>query len=575
MRRVEYFRRTITFCIMIALTACSFSSAPPPTPTVLIPPTQTAIPTSSPTPYPAPEHRIGTRVENGVGEFYDRVTNEKFIPRGMNYVRLGAQTNPYGESTTFHAVFDPDKYDPQRIGTALQSMHADGFNVVRVFLSQNTIGTAHGGLSQVYMKNVTDFLMQAKQNQIYVMFTEDWLPAGKYDSIIGRDCCTNFNLMNLNYLSPAGLAANIEFFKDFVQSLFDLRAPTDAIFSYELRNEMFYETNQPPLSLTQGKITAANGEVYDMTSSQDKEKMVNENLVYWIDTVRAAILEKDPTALVSVGFFQPQTPNPSRVGDARLAVTEPAIWKSQADFIDLHAYPGYELSLPQYVENFGVKDMQQKPILMGEFGAEVSRFVSTDLATQRLISWQVESCRYGFDGWLFWTWDATEQPDFFNALLDHGRIEKALAPLTRPDACSAGTSNTSPTNLALNASVVASHALVNQLAQNAIDGAPETLWSSGADPKQWIEIDLGKPYTVTSIRLIVAQSPDGNTIHQLWVRGAKGVLQLIHEFDGNTADNQVLEFIPEFPMANVQVIRVVTTQGPSWVAWKEIEVFGK
>ncbi len=454
-------------------------------------------------------------------------------------------------------------------------MHADGYNVVRVFLSQNTIGTKEDGLSKEYMKNIADFLTQAKQNQIYVMFTQDWLPAGKYDSIIGRDCCTNFNLMNLNYLSPGGLDANIAFFQDFVQSLFDLRAPTDAIFSYELRNEMFYETDQPPLSLTQGKITAANGKTYDMASAKDKEQMVNENLVYWIDAVRAAILEKDPSALVSVGFFQPQTPNPSRIGDTRLAVTEPAIWQSQADFIDLHTYPGFELNLKQYVENFGIKDMQQKPILMGEFGAEVSRFMSSDVAIQRLINWQVESCQYGFDGWLFWTWDDNEEPDFFNALMDNAKIEKALAPLTRPDACSSNTSSTSSTNLALNATAYASHALPDQLATNAIDGAPETQWGSGHSPTQWIEIDLGKPSVIASILLTVAQYPEGNTTHQIWVRSAKGALSLIHEFKGNTVDNQVLEFIPDFPIANVQMIRIVTTQSPSWVSWKEIEVLGK
>jgi hypothetical protein len=291
--------------------------------------------------------------------------------------------------------------------------------------------------------------------------------------------------------------------------------------------------------------------------------------------VRAAILQKDPTALVSVGFFHPQEPNPARIGDPRLAVTEAAIWQSQADFIDLHAYAGGELSLRQYVENFGLNDMQQKPVIMGEFGGEVSRFVSADLAAQRLMNWQVESCRYGFDGWLFWTWDANEQPDFFNALMDGGRIEKVLAPLTRPDACSAATGGNSSTNLALNGSVVASHARANELAVNAIDGAPESLWNSGHAPTQWIEIDLKKPFTITSLRLTVAQYPDGSTTHQIWARGANGVLRLIHEFKGNTVDNQILELIPEFPLANIQVIRVVTTQSPSWVAWREIEVFGK
>jgi len=518
---------------------------------------------------------MGIRMENGVGEFYNRTTNEKFIPRGMNYIRLGPQPNPSGDTVIYHAVFDPGKYDPQAIGTALQRMHADGFNVVRVFLSQNTIGTAEDGLSKDYMNNVANFLIQARQNDIYVMFTQDWPPGGKYDSIIAQDCCTNFNLMNLNYLSRGGLAANVEYFKDFVQSLLNMRAPTEMILSYELRNEMFYETDQPPLSLTQGKITAANGKTYDMASASDKQNMVEENLVYWIDTIRVAILEKDPTALVSVGFFQPQGPNPTRVGDPRLAVTEPAIWKSQADFIDLHAYPGYELSLQQYVENFGIKSMQQKPILMGEFGGEVNRFVSVDLVVQRFVNWQVISCQYGFDGWIFWTWDTIEQPDFFNALMEGGKIEKALAPLTRPDPCSAKTSSAAPTDLALGASTVASHARQDQLARNAIDGAPETIWNSGNNAQQWIEINLGKPATVTSFRLTVAQDPAGNTAHQLWVRGASGSFRMIYEFDGETADNQVLEYIPDFPIANVQYIRVVTTQSPSWVAWREIEVFGK
>jgi len=572
MKSLNFFRLFTIVCLGIIPLACGFTSlAPKSTATSALP----LPPTSSPEPYTPPDHRIGVRVFNGVGEFYDHLTNEKFIPRGMNYVRIGPQMNPFGESATYHAVFDPDKYDSNKIDSALGQMHADGYNVVRVFLSQNTIGTKSDGLSTDYMANVSDFLTRAKQNQIYVMFTQDWIPGGKYDAIINRDCCSNFNLMNLNYLSRGGLDANIEFFNDFIQSLFDLHAPTDAIFSYELRNEMFYETDQPPLSLTQGSITAANGNTYDMSSAQDKDKMVNENLVYWIDIIRAAILKKDPTALVSVGFFQPQTPNPSRIGDTRLAVTEPAIWKSKADFIDLHAYPGGDLSLPQLVENFGVKDMQQKPILMGEFGAEASRFLSVDAAVQRLVKWQVETCQFGFDGWLFWTWDTNEQPDFFNVLMENGKIEKALSPLTRPDACSAGSGLTSPKNLALDAKVTASHALADQLAKNAVDGSPETQWSSGHDSTQWIEIDLGKPYTITSLRLTVAQYPSGETTHQVWVRGASGNFHKIYEFDGVTNDSQVLEYIPNFAIANIQVVRILTIKSPSWVSWKEIEIFGK
>lgn len=385
---------------------------------------------------PTTKHHIGIRVSNGVGEFYSRITGNKFVPRGMNYIRLAQQTKLDGSTTFGHALFDPGKYDTSRVGNDLQKMRADGYNVIRVFLSPDTMGTASDGLSPAYMKNIVDLLKHAKQNQIYVMFTLDWIPGGKYGEILNTDCCSTFALMNANFLPPAGLKANQTFYQDFIRELLKLNAHTEYIFSYQLRNEMFYDTDQPPLSFSSGVVKTANGKSYDMSKSSDKDLMVNENMVYWIDEMRASILEVDPTALVSVGFFHPQKPNPSRIGDPRLVATEPVIWKSTVDFVDLHAYPGFELNLKQHVENYGINGMQEKPIVMGEFGGEIIRFSSIQAAAQAFIDWQVESCKYGFDGWIFWTWDLTEQPDFFNALMSDGAINGAIAPLTRPDPCS-------------------------------------------------------------------------------------------------------------------------------------------
>lgn len=290
--------------------------------------------------------------------------------------------------------------------------------------------------------------------------------------------------------------------------------------------------------------------------------------------MRLSILEVDPTALVSVGFFHPSLPNVSRIGDPRIAVTRPAIWDSQADFIDLHAYPGFELNLAQYMQNFGLDGQQAKPVIMGEFGGEVSRFASLDAAAQRFVDWQVESCQYGFDGWIFWTWDLTEQPDFFNARMGGGQIEKSLAPVTRPDACSAGAGAGLAVNLALHASTLASQSLPDQPPSNAVDGAPETQWGAGSGPQQWIEIDLPQPGTIAVIRLTVAQYPAGETVHQIWAGGSAEALSLVHEFHGLTADNQVLEFRPATDLTGIRVVRILTTQSPSWVAWKEIEVLG-
>jgi hypothetical protein len=397
-------------------------------------PTSTRIPPNS-TPPPV-EHHIGIRVVDGIGEFYNRQTGEKFIPRGMNYVRLGPQTKMDGSSTFGHSLFDPDEYDSAKVGVDLQKMHADGYNVIRVFLSPDTMGTVSGGFSSAYMDNIVDLLNQAEQNQIYVMFTQDWIPGGKYGEILNVDCCSTFTLMNANYLPPAGLKANKIFFQDFASSLIQMGAPIEMIFSFQLRNEMFYDSDQPPLSFTSGVVTTANGLSYDMANLEDRQRMLEENNIFWLDTIRAGILQVDPTALVSVGLFVPHGPHPARIGDPRLVVSEPAIWQSTMDFIDLHAYPGFELNLKQHLENFGMNNMQEKPIVMGEFGGEISRFSSIFSAAQTFVDWQVESCQYGIDGWIFWTWDLNEQPDFFNALMQDGAINGVLAPVVRPDPCS-------------------------------------------------------------------------------------------------------------------------------------------
>lgn len=420
--------------LIASLTACNLPRETEQTST-LIPPQPSPSNIITNIPIPPPDHHIGVRVENGIGEFYLRTTGLKFIPRGMNYVRLASQTKIDGSTTIGHSLFDPGKYDSAIVGADLQKMRADGYNVIRVFLSPDTMGTASGGFSPEYMNNIVDLLSHAKQNQIYVMFTLDWIPGGKYGTILNEDCCSTFALMNANFLPPAGLRANKIFFQDLAQELIKSGAPTEYIFSYQLRNEMFYDTDQPPLSFNSGTVTTANGKSYDMASAADKKKMIEENNVYWLDSIRAAILEIDPTALISVGFFVPQEPNSARIGDPRFVVSVPAIWQSQMDFIDLHAYPGFELNLKQHVENFGVNGMQEKPIVMGEFGGEVSRFSSIEDAAHTFIDWQVESCAHGFDGWIFWTWDLNEQPDFFNALIQEGAINGVLAPVIRPDPC--------------------------------------------------------------------------------------------------------------------------------------------
>jgi hypothetical protein len=309
-----------------------------------------------------------------------------------------------------------------------------------------------------------------------------------------------------------------------------------------------------------------------MSVSAQKRQMMDDNLVYWIDSVRSAIRAADPTALVSVGFFHPQQPNPARLGDPRLIDTAPAIGSSQADIIDLHPYPGIDLTLPQFVQNYGMPPVSAKPIIMGEFGAIQLAYQSPEAAAPILQQWQFESCGYGFSGWLLWSWDVENQPDvnLWSALSDGGVIDAALRPLARPDPCRAGV-YFNP-DLAIGATVTASNSQSGHDPAQAIDGSLYTFWSAGAIAPQWVQIDLPGPSIVRGIELTVSQSPSGETIHDLYVQTQGTQRQLVKEFSGTTQEKQVLAWTPRQPMAGVVSIRVETVKSPSFVAWREIEI---
>lgn len=524
--------------------------------------TASASPTARPTPTPAPvEHRIGVRVVDGAGELFDRVTGKRYVARGANLVRLDG----------YHVTLTPGYYDPTRIEATLTRMERDGYNVVRVFHDHRRGGLGtDAALPAAYLDNTADLLRRAKAHRLTVMLTQDWPPDG---AAYGFSSDPRIEDVNSLYLSRGGVGANARFFRDFAAGLVARGAPLDALLAYELRNELHFTDRYPPFSLGSGTVTTANGKTYDLSSADERTRMLEEGLVFWIDRMREAILAVDPTALVAVGFFQPHGPNPSRVGDDRLIETKAAILSSSADFIDLHGYPGGELDLRQLVENFGLPRVTKKPILLGEFGAGRDYYPTAEDAVRALVEWQIESCRYGFDGWLAWTWDSTEQPEFWNALDAGGAIERALSPALRRDPCAVGGLDLA-VELTRGATARASRALGEGPAANAIDGKAETIWNAGAGPSQWLEIDLRAARTVERIRLMVSQYPAGATTHLVSVRAAGGSWGKVATLSGRTTDGQWLDVRPAKALAGIRYIRIETTTSPSWVAWREVSVLG-
>ena len=111
-------------------------------------------------------------------------------------------------------------------------------------------------------------------------------------------------------------------------------------------------------------------------------------------------------------------------------------------------------------------------------------------------------------------------------------------------------------------------------ASHAIDSDLETFWSATDHPVQWIQLTLDGFYLIDNIELVITQAPAGETSHEIWFGDASGALVKYHEFIGvHTSDGQTLSLPVDPPMVLDRVL-IRTVEGPSWVAWREIRVFG-
>jgi hypothetical protein len=117
----------------------------------------------------------------------------------------------------------------------------------------------------------------------------------------------------------------------------------------------------------------------------------------------------------------------------------------------------------------------------------------------------------------------------------------------------------------------ATHDLLHA-AEYAVDLSMKTHWNAGANPPNWIEIDLQEASSIGGIRLHSLLSKAGFTRHRILGKAEVGDFQMLHEFSGVTQDGQVLEYRPPQPWQGIRWVRIETLEGPDWVAWPEIEI---
>jgi len=106
---------------------------------------------------------------------------------------------------------------------------------------------------------------------------------------------------------------------------------------------------------------------------------------------------------------------------------------------------------------------------------------------------------------------------------------------------------------------------------NVTDGDIKTPWSAGGPAPQWIQLDLGEESSVSRLRLNVSQTPLGPTTHEVYGGPTPDQLKLLGTLEGTTQDSQWIEL--SVSANNVRYLKIATVKSPSWVAWREIEVF--
>ncbi|HEX5824423.1 MAG TPA: discoidin domain-containing protein, partial [Candidatus Limnocylindrales bacterium] len=350
--------------------------------------------------------------------------------------------------------------------------------------------------------------------------------------------------------------------------------PLDVILAYEIRGELFVTTNTAPLSLRTGTVTTANGMTYDLADAASRDRLVHDGIVYWVDQMAEAVRAVDPGALVAVGEFTPNAPNVWRGDDPRAPPAIDTFLATTVDFLDVHVYPGY-IPLAGLLENAGVTGNDQIPIIVGEYGAFKFAFPDPASGAAGLMRWQADSCPFGIDGWFHWHWSGTDDGEVWTGSEANSAIDTVLSPIERPDPCATKTFPFLAENLARGAKVRASASLPGRGPELAVDGDQGTGWLSGDGPPQWIEIDLGSPATIETLRLVVDQSPTGRTVHKVSGGATRGALKQLHVFDAPTAGGEELTWTATTPLTGIRVIRIETTRSPSWVAWLEIEAIGR
>lgn len=377
---------------------------------------ETAAPLKGAKPLP----RIGVRATGRGAEFCVRSTGARFIPKGFNHTVLGK----------WHATFNTDLYDRERMETALSQMQTMGANTVRVWIwgHQDEHGYTGAetslGLNPEYMENVMDFLRRAAAHDIYVIAVMDETPHNaKYTPIVAQgDAALPLPAVtgyNRQYMTPGLIAAKCAAVQDFIRYI-QKRDPNllSTVIAWSMANEVFVNATDGPFAKTEGQAEGMSGKAYDMADKASRQACYDDSILLCANAFAEAVKQADGDALVTAGLWTADAHGreafnglPLDGKDARICPRPSVLGAktSRLDFLDLHIYPwdGTPKVRPETHEYEAVR-AGGKAVLVGETG--VFKNKTMDEAKQYLREMVDQAYALGYAGHLLWVWDLSMVP---------------------------------------------------------------------------------------------------------------------------------------------------------------------
>lgn len=352
------------------------------------------------------------------GRFIDRASGQPVNLCGFNYIRLF-----HG-----HGTFDPAHYDGVAADDVFRRLHGDGFNVVRVFIntSADALGAVaqkgQAGLSRAYLRDVADFLLRARRQDVAVILSMEQFPrVSPYVDML-QPLPATIHGLNAAYLAPGYLRAKERYLGDFIAGLRQAEPQClEAVCAYDLSNELCF-VGAPPFTLADGMLTAPNGRTYRLP--EQRQELADDAAVFYVDRMCGAIRAAQPGALVCAGVFTYRAVGKTGPGDFtidkagwknRYPFRPLALLRSQADFLDLHFYPANANELECDLQSIEFPAVQRaarargKLLVAGEFGAFKQPHPTAASAAVWVTELGGRFQALGFAGWLYWTYDTHEQ----------------------------------------------------------------------------------------------------------------------------------------------------------------------